>query len=59
MKAVQQQNAPMIWISNLFGCLPKALLVEPDVLCAPMLTMLLTIIVQPFTCGCQQYAKRL
>ena len=33
--------------------------VESDVFLRQLLIMLLTIIVHPFTCGCQQYAKRL
>ena len=33
--------------------------VVSDVFLRQLLIMLLTIIVHPFTCGCQQYAKRL
>jgi hypothetical protein len=47
--------------ADLFGSsgkAPKELLVEPNVSMRQPLTMLLTIVVRPFTWGCQQVAPR-
>jgi hypothetical protein len=59
MLAVQRQNARTYSDHpSIVGEGPEELLVEPNVSMRQPLTMLLTIVVRPFTWGCQQVAPR-